>query len=221
MSSSTLSPSSSTTMAAVDVYTLLSLPSSKAFSAFHSSDFGVEQDSRSDTPPRKIPRLADDSDTASASRSRAATTDGARTSEKAASVVLKLQGAPSELRLHVCAYTAETCVVKAQAESVYDRDLALVRRAIRVILAKGTTETLPATYAKIYAACQAVVSNAHKGEGIYENLKLEMERCFGSLLKGLLETSHVGVAWLQPFIEACNWFDKQVVSRPLLSVYAC
>ncbi|GJE92100.1 cullin-domain-containing protein [Phanerochaete sordida] len=172
----------STTMAAVDVFTLLSLPASKAFSAFRSSEFGVEQDSRA----------------------RPAAADNTRNgSEKSASVVLKLKGP----------------ALKVQSNDVYDRDLALVRRAIRVVLAKGTTETMPATYEKIYAACRAVVQNAQNGEGVYEYLKMEMERCFGSLLRELLETPHIGVAWLQPFIETCSWFDRQVTLLKSLLAY--
>ena len=85
----------SPTMAAVDVYSLLSFPASQAFSALRRApDAGVEHDSRSDSPPRKVPRLADDSDSASASRARAPAPAAAeRAGEKSAVVVLKLKGA--------------------------------------------------------------------------------------------------------------------------------
>ncbi|KIP07346.1 hypothetical protein PHLGIDRAFT_424347 [Phlebiopsis gigantea 11061_1 CR5-6] len=91
----------STTMAAVDVYTLLSLPASKAFSAFRTSDFPVDEAPRSASPPRKIARLAVDSDSASASRSRGAAAAAGPPAEGPASLVLRLQGNPSKAGLGV------------------------------------------------------------------------------------------------------------------------
>ena len=115
--------------------------------------------------------------------------------------------------LYSCMCTEYRISVKAQPESVYDREFVLVRQTIRILLERGTAEKLPATYEKIYAACQAVVCNARKGEGLYDSLKLEMERCLGSLLRGLLDTPQTGIVWLDPFIQACEWFDKQVVRK--------
>ena len=83
-------------MAVVDVYTLLTLPSSKAFSAFRTPDLGIDEDSRLDSHPRKIPRLAADSDSASASRSRTASSVNNGGASGKSTVVLKLQGASSE-----------------------------------------------------------------------------------------------------------------------------
>lgn len=51
-----------------------------------------------------------------------------------------------------------------------------------------------------------------KGEGLYENVKLELERCVGSLARELLQDSQDGVQWLISFIESCAWFEKQAVS---------
>lgn len=118
-------------------------------------------------------------------------------------------------------YVECTAAVKGQPETVYDREFGLVRHTIRVVLAKDTADKLPATYEKIYAACQAVVCNAQKGEGIYDNLKLELERCFRNLLKELLDNAQSGIKWLEPFIQACEWFDKQVVSSTALSMSGC
>lgn len=81
---------------AIDVHTILTLPSSKAFSSFNSAKLGIVEAPRSDSPPRKTPRLAADSDSASASRSRDSPANNARTNESSGSVVLKLQGLPSE-----------------------------------------------------------------------------------------------------------------------------
>ena len=82
-----------------------------------------------------------------------------------------------------------------------------------MLLAKGTADPLPASYERIYSACQAVVCNAQKGEGIYEYLKMQMERSFDVLRKDLLSDQRVGVAWLEPFIQTCEWFEKQVVRK--------
>ena len=97
-------------MSAVDVYTLLSLPASKAFSAFRTSDFPVDESS----PPRKIARLTVDSDSASASRSRGAAAAAGRPSEGSAPLVLRLQGNPSELW---CAPSVCVLTVCSQGEA--------------------------------------------------------------------------------------------------------
>ena len=80
-----------------------------------------------------------------------------------------------------------------------------------MLLEKGTNDLLPATNQKIYAACQALVCSAQKGEGIHEYLKLHMERSFDGLRRDLLADSRMGIAWLEPFVQTCEWFEKQVV----------
>ena len=72
-------------------------------------------------------------------------------------------------------------------------------------------EPLPATYERIYSACRAVVCDAKKGEGVYDNVKLEIERCCGRLFEELRNSSSAGVEWLEPFKQVCEWYDKQVV----------
>lgn len=79
---------------AIDVYTILTLPASRAFSSYSSTGAGVVEQPRSDSPARKIPRLTKDSDSASASRSRQLRDDGTRASESKGSIVLSLQGPP-------------------------------------------------------------------------------------------------------------------------------
>ncbi|PSS22629.1 hypothetical protein PHLCEN_2v3056 [Hermanssonia centrifuga] len=187
---------------AVDLFTFLSLPQSKAFTKVHPAGFSVTEskgssDSRSESHPRKTPRLAADSDSASASRSRANTTR-----ERAGPTVVNLQGAP----------------VKRFPESAYDSEYKLCIRAIRVLLTRENPESLPGTYEKIYSACRAVVCAAQKGEGLYEHLKLEIERCIGNLQRKLVEDGSKDVEWLCPFTESCNWFAKQV--RLLASLFA-
>ena len=87
---------------AVDVLTLLSLPKSAAFSKFREGDRGNVAPSvptRSESPPRKTRRLAADSDSASASRSRAAAND--RAGEKKGPIVITLHGPAG-----ACSYAA-------------------------------------------------------------------------------------------------------------------
>ena len=71
---------------------------------------------------------------------------------------------------------------------------------------------LPATYAAIYSACRAVVCEAKRGEGLYDNLKLSLEQCAGRIATYLLSLDAPPVEWLVPFVEQCEWFAKQVVS---------
>ncbi len=103
-------------------------------------------------------------------------------------------------------------IVKRFPESAYDSEYKLCIRAIRVLLTRENPESLPGTYEKIYSACRAVVCAAQKGEGLYEHLKLEIERCIGNLQRKLVEDGSKDVEWLCPFTESCNWFAKQVVS---------
>ncbi|KAI0078540.1 Cullin-domain-containing protein [Panus rudis PR-1116 ss-1] len=183
-----------------DVFTLLSLPTSEAFSKYKPLEDRELGKARSDSPgpPRKTPRLDADSDSASASRSRAQGGSGS-----SSRIVIPIVG--SELRV--------------PAESAFDKDYALVRRSIKVILTKGTTERLPATYAEIYTACRGIVCVQKKGEGMYEALKLEVERCVGELARFLVYEGSENIAWVIPFIEVCVWFEKQVALLESLLAY--
>jgi cullin 4 len=80
-------------------------------------------------------------------------------------------------------------------------------------LTKGTKETLPVTYEAIYLACRSIVCIANKGEGLYQTLKMEMEQSLSRLAKELLDEEQTGANWLAAFVQACDWFESQVVSR--------
>lgn len=112
--------------------------------------------------------------------------------------------------------------VKTPASSTYDSYFNIIRASIRILLDSSITDELPATYEKLYSACRAVVCEADRGEGLYENLKLSLEQCVGRVSRQLLELSQPGIHWLQPFVEACEWFEGRVVSwgvrRVLVSV---
>ncbi|KAH9920321.1 Cullin-4B [Fomitopsis serialis] len=169
-----------------DVFTLLSLPkTSKAFSALPA--VGISEREGSASPLRKVPRLDRDSDSASASRSRAVAADaGGR-------VAIKVLGIP----------------IKPSTGSPGDKDFALVTRSVRVLLDKQSSDGLPVAYEYIYRACRSAVDVYNRGEGLYENVKLELEKCVGSLAKELLQDRSGDVEWLLSFNETCAWFDKQ------------
>ncbi|KAI0700482.1 Cullin-domain-containing protein [Cytidiella melzeri] len=179
---------------AIDVHTLLTLPSSKAFSSFRLSSVGVVEQPRSNSPPRKTPRLAADSDSASASRSRLNDDNDAGAVESKGPIVLKLQGAP----------------VISRSPNLYESQFNILRGSIRALLDNTHVGGLPASHQQLYTACRAVVCEAQRGEGLYENVKISLEQCVG-------RTS--GAQWLQPFVEACEWFEKRVQSLESLLAY--
>lgn len=99
-----------------------------------------------------------------------------------------------------------------------EADYALVRRTIRILLTPGGPSALPATYDRIARACCSAVSQGGKGEGLYEAVKMELERCVGVVERSLGDEARKGAEWLVPFTDACAWFEKQVVSRIWTSV---
>ena len=44
---------------------------------------------------------------------------------------------------------------------------------------------------------------------------MELEQCVGRLEKDLLVPADDEVKWLGTFVDACQWFEKQVVGHPL------
>lgn len=94
-----------------------------------------------------------------------------------------------------------------------DKDFALVTRSVRVLLNKQGSDNLPASYEYIYRACRSVVDVYNRGEGLYETLKLELEKCVGILARELLQDKARDVERLLKFNETCAWFEKQTVWR--------
>lgn len=88
----------------------------------------------------------------------------------------------------------------------------MLKRCLRVLLVKDGRDALPATYEEIYRACRAVVCVHGRGEGLYGDVRLELERCIGSLSASLLDNQAQETDWLLPFIEVCVWFGRQAVS---------
>ncbi|GBE81488.1 hypothetical protein SCP_0312170 [Sparassis crispa] len=180
-----------------DVFTLLTLPkTSNAFTSFAASSSAVSSSSSESgsASPRKTPRLAADSDSASAYRSR-------RHVHSEGPVVVRVLGQ----------------AVKPSTQNG-DADFALVTRCVRILLNKGNVDPLPATYEQVYSACRSTICVYDRGEGLFENVKIELERCVGRLSKELVYEDSKGVEWLLPFIETCAWFEKQVaLLQPLLA----
>ncbi|KZT09051.1 Cullin-4B [Laetiporus sulphureus 93-53] len=175
-----------------DVFTILSLPkTSDAFSAAFTSSTHVA-DPGSASPPRKMARLDVDSDSASTSRSRASSRPQPR--EGGGPVVIKFIGLAAQ----------------PSTSAQGDRDFALVKRSIRVLLSKDSRDVLPATYDQIYRACRSAVCVHGRGEGLYENVRLELERCIGGLANGLLQSRAEAVEWLVAFNDVCAWFERAV-----------
>ncbi|GLB36813.1 putative cullin family protein [Lyophyllum shimeji] len=88
-----------------------------------------------------------------------------------------------------------------------------LRRSIRTILTRNSGEPLPTTYEGIYSACRYVVCVANKGEGLYGTLRIELEQSIGRLANSLSAgevAKDQGVEWIEKFVEACDWFEKQI-----------
>ena len=84
---------------------------------------------------------------------------------------------------------------------------------MRVLLDKQGRDNLPVAYEYIYRACRSVVDVYNRGEGLCETLKLELEKCVGSLAKELMQAKAGEVEWLLTFNETCAWFEKQTVGH--------
>ncbi|KAI0719069.1 Cullin-4B [Cerioporus squamosus] len=194
-----------------DVFTLLTLPqTSKAFSKLSvqpqgpSSATSTRDTSRSASPPRKIARLdyASDAHSASASSYRAGIAEPA---DKRGPIVLQVVGHP----------------IKPAPASAIDADYALVRRSINALLNSENLDkpVLPATYDRISRACRAVVAEAGRGEGLYDIVKMELERCVGTVEKKLVNAPEKSVEWLGPFTKRCAWFEERVSLLQSLLAY--
>ncbi|THH31569.1 hypothetical protein EUX98_g2606 [Antrodiella citrinella] len=177
-----------------DIFNLLTFPGSKAFEDYHPTEFSVITESRdtsSGSPPRKTPRLDADLDSASASRSRLVTDDKVgNASVKKVAIRIQLVG-PS---------------IQQYSDRHFDTSFATLRRTLRALFTPG--DRLPESYERIYAACR--VCATYRAEGIYDNLKLEVQRCIGEVARLLQEDARQGVEWVQPFVEKCEWFERQV-----------
>ena len=191
------------------VFTLLTLPqTSSGFTALRSTVIDSVDDGSASPRIFKTPRLDTDSDSASASRSKH---HNAR------------NGGPIRMQIigdhRTCVNAQRSNITStlpslASARKPNDGDdaFALVRRCVRITLTRGTDDVLPASPEGIYSACRSIVSVSNKGEGLYGNLKLELEQCVGRLANDLLAETEDGMQWVSFFVQVTQWFETQVVS---------
>ena len=102
--------------------------------------------------------------------------------------------------------------VPSTPENVSNEEYNIVRRTIKILLDPEEKSALPVTYDRISRACRAAVAEAGKAEGLYDAVKMELERCVRVIEGSLVNDSRKSVEWLVPFTEACAWFERQVVS---------
>ncbi|TFY64269.1 hypothetical protein EVG20_g6008 [Dentipellis fragilis] len=178
-----------------DIMSLLTLSDPSESDAFRALRPSAVDEFKSASPPRKVARLDTDSDSGSASRSRAAVA-AYRTP------VYPTTTGPVRVR-----------VVGEQMKPPSKRDpgemINKLRRCIKVILTRGLLEKTPPNE-EIYTLCQYVVQWADGGASLAGHLKMELERCVGTLQRELFGDIAEGSAWLRPFVETCSWFEERV-----------
>lgn len=47
---------------------------------------------------------------------------------------------------------------------------------------------------------------------LYDQVKVQFERCVGELAQDLNNKKEKGIQWIKPFNETCMWFEGRVVS---------
>ncbi|KAF8168514.1 Cullin family-domain-containing protein [Crassisporium funariophilum] len=173
------------------VFLLLSLPqTSNGFTEFRPTVIETSIDDGLASPPRKVARLADDSDSASASRSKSSSIAGKPVGPIQIQVVGNYENKPA----------------------AGDKQLALLRRCIRTILTRmpGPDDTMPTTYEGIYNACRSIITVANLGDDLYNILRIELEQSIGRLSRALTDSTEKDMAWITSFTKALAWFERQI-----------
>ncbi|KAF5335225.1 hypothetical protein D9758_014773 [Tetrapyrgos nigripes] len=167
------------------VFTLLELPrTSTGFSA-NITATGIDEGSGS--PLRKVARLDNDLDSASASRPSASSHD--------------------PIRLDI---VGEDNRSKSQTANPAN-DFALVRAYIRSILSRKDEATPNETYETIYSKCRSLVTVNDYGERLYDALSQLLEQFIDAALsKELISSDKKDVDWISFFVEICDWFQDTV-----------
>ncbi|KAF5364006.1 hypothetical protein D9756_000828 [Leucocoprinus leucothites] len=151
-------------------------------------------DTGSASPRRKVPRLDTDSDSASASRSQtAATANFASGTSKSGPLTLHLAGGD---------------LFNKPVSG--DKEFALLRHCIRIILKPDQDVLMPTTNHSIYCACRTVVSIAKRGEGLYDVLQMELEKCVNTLVGTCTRGDKEPIDWITYFVTTCAWFETRI-----------
>ena len=194
------------------------------------------------THPRKTPRLTRDADSASASRSRGVgaplagrTISGTTRGDVDVAMrdvadevtvvfaVLRVEGAPcTSPPTHYLAVRPNVRTIldkPAPLVGQYTSECySLVTRFLRYYLTKprslGPALTPPpnSSFENIFAACRTIVSSTKDPGDLYDQVKMQLERCVGELAQELSDKKEKGVQWIKPFNETCSWFEGRVVS---------
>lgn len=56
------------------------------------------------------------------------------------------------------------------------------------------------------------MSTTKNSGDLYDQVKMQLERCVGELAQDLGDKKEKGVQWIKPFNEICEWFEGRVVS---------
>ena len=200
---------------------------------------GIEKSSPP-THPHKAPRLTRDADSASASRSRVSVPLAGRNTggatggdddgvvmdvadeDAVAPVVLKVEGAPcASLSIRYLATHPDVCTVIDKpfplAGKYASECFNLITRFLRYYLTKprSVAAAIPAppgsSFELIFVACRTIVSATSDPSDLYDQVKVQFERCVGELAQDLDDKKEKGVQWIKPFNEICVWFEGRVV----------
>lgn len=76
----------------------------------------------------------------------------------------------------------------------------------------GLNDTIPASYEGIYNATRSLITISHRGEDVYNGLKMELEQSIGQLSRNLMESTEKDTMWIESFNAAFKWFESQIVS---------
>jgi cullin 4 len=95
----------------------------------------------------------------------------------------------------------------------------IITRFLRYYLTKprSVVAALPppsnSSFEVIFAACRTIVSATKDPSDLYDQVKMQFERCTGELAQELGDKKEKGVQWIKPFNETCVWFEERVVSE--------
>lgn len=88
--------------------------------------------------------------------------------------------------------------------------LFLLRRCMRIILTRDSTDDFPLSYERVYALCRDAVVIDNKGETLADMLGIELDQSVSRLERELADDISGGLGFALPLARALTWFEKQV-----------